>query len=253
MSAAALLPVHVVVLAAGRGSRLGPHGEERPKWLLPVGGRTLADRHLEGIAAAGDAVASVQVVTGHAGEAIQEAHPGIATIPVAEWAERNNWWSLLRALRELPAGEPVAVLNSDLLVAPDQVAAFLHAFASGQDDAALAVDHARTLTDESMKVTRAPHGGLERIGKVDVERPVGEYIGLLAARGDALQALRDELEQVVHDPGGANEWYEHSVGRIAAAGVRWALWPVLDPAWVEIDDLDDLADAEALAPAAVGS
>ena len=250
VSSSSLQPVHVVVLAAGRGSRLGPHGEERPKWLLPVGGRTLAERQLQGIAAAGDAVASVTVVTGHAGDAIQQAHPELPTIAVAEWAERNNWWSLLRALRELPAGEPVAVLNSDLLVAPDQVTGFLHAFATGEDDAALAVDHARRLTDESMKVARGEHGGLDRIGKEDVEQPVGEYIGLLAARGEALATLRAELEGVVEDPGGANEWYEHSVGRTAAAGVRWALWPVQDPAWVEIDDLSDLADAEALTPAA---
>jgi CTP:molybdopterin cytidylyltransferase MocA len=60
------LTVHVVVLAAGRGSRLGALGGATPKWLLPVAGRPIADRPLEGLGLAGPAVGSVSVVTGHA-------------------------------------------------------------------------------------------------------------------------------------------------------------------------------------------
>src|SRR3712207_2526439 len=113
-------PAHVVVLAAGKGSRLGRHGEETPKWLLEVGGRTIAERQLEGVAAAGDAVASVQVVTGHAAGVIDEwlrdRPEQVGTVFNPEYADINNWWSLLRALRELPEDGPVAVINADLLV-----------------------------------------------------------------------------------------------------------------------------------------
>ncbi len=69
----ALAPVHVVVLAAGCGSRLGELGGETPKWLREVGGRTRADRQLEGILGAGEAVASINVVAGHAAHAIEDA------------------------------------------------------------------------------------------------------------------------------------------------------------------------------------
>lgn len=58
--------VQVVVLAAGRGSRLGALGGTTPKWLLPVPGRPIADRQLDGLGLAGPAVGSVSVVTGHA-------------------------------------------------------------------------------------------------------------------------------------------------------------------------------------------
>jgi len=37
---------HVLVLAAGEGSRLGALGAETPKWLLGAGERTIADRRL---------------------------------------------------------------------------------------------------------------------------------------------------------------------------------------------------------------
>lgn len=249
----ALAPVHVVVLAAGCGSRLGTLGGGTPKWLLDVGGRTLADRQLEGIRAAGDAVASVSVVAGHAAHAIEAAladrpeHVRVVQNP--EFAELNNWWSLLLGLRELPADGPVLVVNADLLADPVDVAAFVRAAAAGDSDALLAVDLARPLTDESMKVERAADGALERIGKAEIETPAGEYIGMLAARGPALRALRAELEGFVGRDETANEWYEAAVGATAAASVRWYVWPMPSTDWVEIDDDDDLEAAHALVEA----
>jgi len=244
-------PVHVVVLAAGKGSRLGGLGEETPKWLLQVGERTIADRHLEGIGAAGDAVASVRVVTGHAAAAIdawlEDRPETVETVFNPEYAEINNWWSVLRALRELPEDGPVAVINSDLLVAPSAVAAFLRDAAQGEHDALLAVDLERHLTDESMKVSARAGETLDRIGKVGIDDPVGEYIGILAARGGALRALREKLETFVDDEASVNEWYEGAVGRCAAAGVPWHIWPMPSTGWVEIDDDADLAAAHALA------
>ena len=60
-------------------------------------------------------------------------------------------------------------------------------------------------------------------------------------------ALQDALEAFVGAEERANEWYEGAVGRTAAAGSRWGIWPTPDGGWVEIDDLGDLAAAEALA------
>ncbi len=250
----AIQPVHVVVLAAGRGSRLGTLGDDTPKWLLEVGDRTLAARHLEGIALAGEAVASTRVVTGHAAEAIeavllQDDSP-VTPLFNPEWATLNNWWSLLLALRELPTGAPFAVINADLLVPPVHVGAFLVAAADGEADGLLAVDLEQEVTDESMKVQRDAGGFLEKIGKVAIDDPAGEYIGLLAARGAVRDAVQASLEQFVGRPESSNEWYEGAVGRTAAAGSRWAVWPVPSGGWVEIDDGADYETAQSLAGAA---
>ena len=245
-------PAHVVVLAAGRGSRLAALGETTPKWLLRVGGRTIADRQLEGIrdAAAASAVASTRVVVGHAAEAIERELEGrpdeVALVPNPEFAAINNWWSLLRALRELPGEEPVVVINADLLADPAAIRAFVEEAVAGPADGLLAIDLERELTDESMKVSRGAAGTLERIGKVGVDAPVGEYVGMLAARGPALRALRDELESCVGRDEHVNQWYEAAVGHSAAAGVPWHIWPMPHGGWVEIDDDDDLDAAEAL-------
>jgi choline kinase len=252
-------PVHVVVLAAGRGSRLGSLGGETPKWLLDVGGQTLAERQLDAIsrAAATGAVASVRVVVGHAAPAI-EAFLGtrpddIGVVHNPDYAAINNWWSLLRAVRELPEGGPVLVMNADLLADPDDAAAFIEEAANGDADGLLCVDLQRDLTDESMKVAQTADGRVDRIGKLGIDNAVGEYIGILMARGDVLRALREVLEGFVGRPEALNEWYEGAVGRTAVAGADWRIWAMPSTGWVEIDDDRDLETAHALVGAPYGA
>jgi choline kinase len=249
-STAGLSPLHVVVLAAGRGSRLAD-GEARPKWLLEADGSTLAERHMEGIAVAAraGAVGSVRVVTGHMAAAIESfaaGHDEIELVHNPEYAELNNWWSLLRALRQLPAEGPVAVLNADLLISPRLLADFLFDAAATSAEALICVDLERQLTDESMRVARRADGALGVIGKVGVEAAVGEYVGVLAARGSVLTALRAHLERFAGRSEYADEWYEGAVGRAAAEGAEWRIWPMPSGDWVEIDDDEDLARARTL-------
>lgn len=244
---------HVVVLAAGRGSRLGALGNATPKWLLEVGARTVADRQLDGIARAHDAVASIRVVVGHAAGAIERELAGrrerMGVVRNPEFAELNNWWSLLRALRELPADGPVAVLNGDLLTAPEQIAAFLSAAAASELDALLAVDLGKRLTAESMKVSLGPSGTLCAIGKGGVDGPAGEYVGMLSVRGEPLRRLRGKLEGFVGKRESENAWYEAAIGRTAADGTPWYPWPMPTGGWIEIDDDADLDHARSLAGA----
>ncbi len=135
------------------------------------------------------------------------------------------------------------LLNGDLLVQPAAFARFLADAASTEAEGLLAVDLARDVTDESMKVELDDDGVLSRIGKVGITRPAGEYVGLLMARGGALAALREALEAFVGHDESADEWYEGAIARTAREGARWEVWPMPDGRWVEIDDDDDLAAA----------
>jgi choline kinase len=250
LSPSSQTPPHVVILAAGRGSRLGALGDATPKWLLDVGGRTLADRHLEGLGLACP-IASLTVATGHAAAAIEQrlgesdARSHVRTLHVPEYETLNNWWTLLTVLRALPEREPVVVLNADLCAAPVAVAAFVDT-AYGRHDALLAVDFERPLPDEAMKVALRPDATLAAIGKAGVDDPAGEYVGMLMARGDALVALRAALERFAGHAEHANQWYEGAVGACASDGVPWHAWPMPRGGWVEIDDDADLCAAETL-------
>jgi choline kinase len=248
--------IDLVVLAAGRGRRLGALGDDTPKWLLEIGGTTLADRQLEAIQRAagrsGDVVRSVSVVVGHAASAIasfaaQRVEPEIALVDNPSYDEINNWYSLLLALRalgEADEADRLVVFNADLLAHPDWFAQFLVDCAGAAAEALIAVDTARPLTDESMKVsvaTGAPHL-LERIGKAGVEDPVGEYVGMFMVRGSAREALTATLETYVGSDAAVDHWYEHAIGETAGNRV-WVVWPTPDGEWIEIDDEADYASA----------
>ena len=239
--------VHVVILAAGKGSRMGALGEGVPKWLLEVGPRTIADRQLRAIEDAGDAVASTTVVTGHARDRVEQfldGRPGVECVYNPEYASLNNWFSVLIALRAIDDGSaPVVVLNSDLFASAEWISRFVADAADTVDEALIAVDAQRRLTDESMKVAAggSQHAYLTAIGKAEVADAVGEYVGMLMAGGESLAEFRATLESFEGREEHKDEWYERAVGLTAAGGSRWRLWTTPDSNWVEIDDDADHA------------
>ncbi len=62
--------MRAVILAAGRGRRLGSAGDERPKILLRFGGRTLLQRHIEILEYCG--VADIAVVVGYRAQLVRD-------------------------------------------------------------------------------------------------------------------------------------------------------------------------------------
>lgn len=241
--------LHVVILAAGRGSRLGSLGERTPKWLLEVGERPIADCQLEGLDMASQAVASVRVVTGHAREAIDGYLCGrdVRVVHNADYARLNNWYSVLLALRSIDTGGPVVLINGDLFARAEWFAGFLVDAARADADGLIAVDRERPLTDESMKVAADDRSNLSSIGKAGLDEPVGEYVGMLMAGGPVLAGFRGALEDFERHPQSADAWYERAVALAADAGCVWSLWPTPDGHWIEIDDDADHRAATAMA------
>lgn len=250
----------VIVLAAGRGSRLSAAGVDGAKWLACVAQQPLAQRQ---VAAFQSAVpdATLLVVTGYGHDRVaawmqeQTTWTGHGHLLFNEqWATRNNWWSLLLAVRHVEARAPgsnIVVVNSDLCAAAGWYKPFLRSSRKlSADGAQLAIDFERPLTDEAMKVSARPESGqqpvLSQIGKRGIEAPVGEYVGMAAFGPASRRVLGAQLAGFEGDPAAADEWYEGAFREMARTGHAIDLVGVPHVGWVEIDDGNDLQDAQAL-------
>jgi choline kinase len=246
-------PLAVVILAAGRGRRLGPSAGDVPKWFLPAGGKTIAEWQLEGLRRARGDWQRLLVVTGHRGDLFDASSLGAELVPNPEYATRNNWYSLRLALDRLGRDGwegSACVLNSDLLVGPRVLARFLEA-AAREGRSLLAVDTTPPRSDEQMKVALDPGGArVVDIGKGELSAPPGgEYVGLAKLDARDVPALAAILDAFAADPARDDEWYEAAFREAMRAGVEFGVVPVDAGRWIEVDDEADLERAARIAAA----
>lgn len=177
------LHVYGVVLAAGRGTRMRPLTDRRPKPLLPVGDRSLLEQVFD---AARDVVDEFVVVTGYRGEAIRETigesyrdHP----VHVVEQPEALGTAHAV-AQAEPVVDEEFLVLNGDVVVDASLPRAL--AEANGTAIAATAVTDPRaygvlSTTDDGVltgivEKPADPPTNLANVGCYAFEPDVFEYI-----------------------------------------------------------------------------
>ncbi|GAA1773228.1 phosphocholine cytidylyltransferase family protein [Streptomonospora arabica] len=237
-----------MVLAAGAGRRLRPYTDTLPKALVPVDGETtIMDISLRNLAAAG--LTDVVVVVGYRAEAVEQRkqemerrHGVRLTLAYNDKAEEwNNAYSLWTA-REF-FSEGVLLVNGDT-VHPVSVEETL--LAARGPELLLAVDSAKTLADEEMKVTLDESGHLRRITKLmDPAEAAGEYIGATLIEGSLSDRLADALQATwERDP---QLYYEDGFQELVDRGGKVAVAPIGEVDWVEVDDHDDLNRAREIA------
>lgn len=227
-------PLHVVVLAAGLGSRLGAEG---PKTLTRLtDGRTILQRQLDAVAATLPG-AVPHAVVGHRAELVAAAAPGLDLVPAPRYATTNTSKSLLVALDAVGEGD-VLWLNGDVVLEPAVLARVADELAARR--CSVAVDTAE-VGDEEVKYRRGAEGALVELSK-QVTRPEGEAVGVNAVTAEARGLLREALDAVADD-----DYFERAVEVTIERGqVAW--WPVdvTGLLAVEVDFPEDLARADDL-------
>ena len=228
--------VPAVILAAGVGRRIAARTNGGPKALLELHGRTLLDRSLDALAAAG--FEEVIVVTGHAADAV---HASLARRPAGvaiterwnpDYATANNIVSAMTVAEAVGGG--FCLLNCDITFDPS----ILVDVAALDTGSWLVVDGDEPLGDEEMKVQLDEHGALTRISKLlDPATSAGEYIGICRFDADGAAELMASAGTLI-DAGSVNLYYEDAMDAAAGAlGMRVA-W-TRGRAWTEIDDDND--------------
>ena len=196
--------MRAIILAAGRGSRLGQLGDNRPKCFVELDGRPLIEYQMAALRRGG--VNEIGIVRGYRAEMID--FPGLTYFNNERWAETNMVMSLAAAARWLQEG-PVIVSYADIFYRSELVRGL--AEAGGQ----LVITYDRNwrdlwarrfadpLADAETFLTDAAGQLLEIGGKTrQIEDIQGQYMGLLKftpAAWNAAETLLSELDPATRD------------------------------------------------------
>ena len=237
-----------VILAAGRGSRMGAASASRPKCLTPIAGKTLLEWTLAGLSANG--IRNVLVVTGW-------QHHQLAPFPVetqlnTRWSETNMVRSLLSAEAHL-SHQSTLILYGDGAYSSRSVQSALR---GPNRDIVVPVDlqweslwrrrfidplvDAETLAFSADRITAIGQRP-ERIEQIQ-----GQFMGMLRSTPRGWQRILRWLQNFENQHG------PHSVDRLDMTGLLARMlndgepiyWTGVHGGWVEIDSSADLAAAE---------
>ena len=228
-----------LILAAGRGVRMGPRGQSIPKGFIEVGGEYLVARSLALLARAG--IRNVSIVTGHLAERYDEL-PAISGVSVTTlhnplFAEKGSFESLRVGLGAMRG--PFLLLESDIIYEPRALATVL----SSQHDSVIltsgptgAGDEVYVWADERDGVAR--FRGMSKQRATHADTPFGELVGVSKISTE----LAQQLDQHAGEAQPSAD-YESAVVR-AAGDNPIACLRVDDLLWGEIDDEAMLARVE---------
>ena len=205
-----------VILAAGMAKRLRPLTDTKPKCLLEVGGRTLLQRTVDAMRAAG--ATEFVVVTGYRAEMIRDfltAHYqnlSVTFLHNADYEHNNNIYSLWMA-GQVVRDKEFLLMDSDILCDPETVA-----IVARQEVSALAVNR-HELGEEEMKVVVDGEMHITEISKTCCpEDAMGESVGIEKMTVDYSKALFRELDQMIEQEGLIDIFYERAFERLIPQG-----------------------------------
>jgi bifunctional UDP-N-acetylglucosamine pyrophosphorylase/glucosamine-1-phosphate N-acetyltransferase len=188
-------PVDVVVMAAGKGTRMK---SQRPKVLHRLGGRALAQHVID--RAVRLSARSVVVITGHGAEQVEQglnATEGATLRFVRQEPQLGTGHAVQQAVPLLPDDGVVLVLNGDVpLIGQETLEALLQACA-GKHLTLLSVDTGADATGYG-RIVRGDDGSVRAIVEHKdadaAQRRITEwYSGVMAVPADLLKPLLAEL------------------------------------------------------------
>lgn len=247
-----------VILAAGMAKRLRPLTDTKPKCLLKVGERTLLERTVAAMAAAG--ISELVVVTGYRAEQIRNfldnldtlesldnlgslGKPRFTYLHNADYEHNNNIYSLWMA-GEIVRGQEFLLMDSDILCDPAAVLRI-----ASEKESALAVNR-HELGEEEMKVVVDAQMRITEISKTcRPEDAMGESVGIEKMTTAYSEALFRELDQMILNEGLIDIFYERAFERLIPQGHTFRVIDTTDYFSYELDTPEDFHRAQELMPA----
>jgi L-glutamine-phosphate cytidylyltransferase len=269
-------PRRAIIIAAGRGRRLGPHTEEVPKCMVQVDTASILEWQWRALAAAG--ITELVMIRGYLADVLTSFARGVAARHHAavsffdnpEWATNNVLLSLAHARAALD--QPVLLSYSDILFTPEVA----RAAAESPAELGLVIDrafrdiyvgrteHPLDEAEVSSVTSDGPGARVAKVGKraLPADEAIGEFIGLakLGERGvatfaTALDGLLERFRGREHEPfqraaSFRNAYLTDLLQELIDTGAADPIGGVapvwIEGQWREIDTAQDLERAKVL-------
>ena len=227
-----------ILLSAGRGSRLLPLTESRPKCLLPVGTTTLLGFQLDTLEACG--ITEVIVVTGFMTGLVEQEiarHNGSIGVtsfynPFFEVSDNlASCWMVREHMKE-----DFLLINGDTLFEKELLEDVLF---SPSQSIQVTIDRKPNYDSDDMKVSLDGQR-LLAIGKsINTADADAESIGLLRFMGQGPAIFRAKLEQVMRTQAGVSSWFLKVIDAIADTTGQVGSFSIEGRHWNEVDTIKD--------------
>ncbi len=234
-----------VILAAGRGRRMGNREDASPKILLKFGGRSLLERHLAILASCG--VKEIFIIVGFAADQVRDEvariKPGVRVsfIENPRFTE-GSVVSLRVAEPVMKRGEPVLLMDGDVLY--DR--RLMERLVQTRIDNCLLMDRNIEPGDEPVKLC-IRDGRIVDFHKVprNAHDWHGESVGFFRLSPGVAEALAGHARDYVESGRGGMEYEEPLRDLILASPPgTFGYEDVSDLPWTEIDFPEDVVKAE---------
>ena len=229
-----------LILAAGLGSRLAPITDECPKSMVPVNGKPILVKQIENLLE--NDITDITIVTGYKSYVIEEListeYPNIKLIHSNDYINTNNMYSAYLA-KETIGDNDFLMMNADVFYDSSVIKSLLNF----NYDNAIATDIGNYL-EESMKVVEK-NGKLIEISKnISKGKALGSSIDVYKFSKEAGEIFFRNCKKYIGDRKELKLWSEIAIND-SLEEIEFKACP-LNGRWLEIDNHDDLRDAEEL-------
>ena len=230
-----------IILAAGRGERLGELTKDRPKCLLELAdGMTVLGNQLKSINMS--SIDEIIIVTGHCSQQVEKYvkenynQLNIRCLYNPFYKTHNNLVSLWLALRTVE--NDIIVINGDdvfhysilneLLLCPDD------------QKAVMVMNRKKQYTEEDMKIVTVDNCVRKVSKKIPLSEANGESIGMIRFTEEGRDLLSSVLEEIVRDDSQNNAFWLLAVQTMIDKGHPFFFSECDSKQWAEIDFHPDL-------------
>lgn len=238
--------MHAIILAAGRGSRLGPDNPDAlPKCLLELGGRSLIARHLDLLYRFG--IRTMDLVLGYRAQSIIDHIATLDSRPDVAFHfnpryELGSVLSLLAAGEALRSGRDILLMDADVLYHPE----ILQRLVESPVENCYLLDREFEPGDEPVKI--ALHDGqivdFRKQLPEDLDHDeLGESVGFFRFGPRAAECIADECARYESEGLGDAPHEEALRDVLLSCPLAFGFEDVTGLPWVEIDFPEDVERA----------